>query len=169
MPLIGENNEKEKLAKVPVPIPTTIETSVEPVETPTEQAHISRADLEQIMRNVISELKHEVAVPSGATITKDENGVVSVNINEMKKSSSELIKTQEDAKYRFACEYTMEVLGCYVKERDIPTLLIRVGLFQRASTPDWDPRSAKEIEAGVKIRRIEVSAPVEKWALLHYD
>lgn len=170
MPLIGENNEKEKLAKVPVPvpIPTTIETSVEPVAAPTEQAHISRADLEQIMRNVMSELKREVAVPTGATITKDEDGIVSVNINEMKNSASELVRTQEDAKYRFACEYTMKVLGSYIKQRDVPTLLFRLGLFQRASTPKWDPRSSEDIEAGGKIQRIEVSAPVEKWALLHY-
>ena len=33
----------------------------------------------------MADLKREVAVPSGATITKDEDGIVSVNINEMKK------------------------------------------------------------------------------------
>ena len=116
----------------------------------------------------MSDLKREVAVPTGATITKDEDGIVSVNINEMKNSASELVRTQEDAKYRFACEYTMKVLGSYIKQRDVPTLLFRLGLFQRASTPNWDPRSSEDIEAGVKIQRIEVSAPVEKWALLHY-
>lgn len=168
MPLIGDNTEKEKLVKVTAPLPPKIETSAEPVETPIEQAHVSRDDLEQIMRNVMSDLKREVAVPTGATITKDENGTVSVNINEMKNSASELIQTREDAMYRFACEYTIEVLGSYVKQRDVPTLLLRLGLFQKASTPNWDPRSTEEIEAGAKIRRIEVSAPVEKWALLHY-
>lgn len=117
----------------------------------------------------MSDLKREVAVPIGTTITKDEDGIVSVNINEMKNSASELVRTQEDAKYRFACEYTMKVLGSYIKQRDVPTLLFRLGLFQRASTPNWDPRSSGYIEAGVEIQRIEVSAPVEKWALLHYD
>lgn len=116
----------------------------------------------------MADLKHEVAVPAGATISKDEDGIVSVNINEMKNSASELVRTQEDAKYRFACEYTMKVLGSYIKQRDVPTLLFRLGLFQRASTPNWDPRSSEDIEAGGKIQRIEVSAPVEKWALLHY-
>lgn len=116
----------------------------------------------------MSDLKREVAVPTGATISKDEDGIVSVNINEMKNSASELIQTREDAVYRFACEYTIEVLGSYVKQRDVPTLLLKLGLFHKASTPNWDPRSTEEIEAGGKIRRIEVSAPVEKWALLHY-
>lgn len=116
----------------------------------------------------MADLKREVAVPAGATISKDEDGVVSVNINEMKNSASELIQTREDAIYRFACEYSIEVLGSYVKQRDVPTLLLKLGLFQKASTPNWDPRSTEEIEAGGKIRRIEVSAPVEKWALLHY-
>ena len=164
MPLIGEKKGKEEMVKVPVSQPITEETSV---ERPTE-ATVSRDDLEQIMRNVMSDLKREVAVPTGATITKDDDGIVSVNINEMKNSASELVRTQEDAKYRFACEYTMKVLGSYIKQRDVPTLLFRLGLFQRASTPNWDPRSSEDIEAGVKIQRIEVSAPVEKWALLHY-
>ena len=168
MPLIGEKKGKEEMVKVPVSRPITEETSVEQTTVPPEQAPVSRDDLEQIMRNVMSDLKREVAVPTGATITKDEDGIVSVNINEMKNSASELVRTQEDAKYRFACEYTMEVLGSYIKQRDVPTLLFRLGLFQRASTPNWDPRSSEDIEAGVKIQRIEVSAPVEKWALLHY-
>ena len=168
MPLIGEKKGKEEMVKVPVSRPIAEETSVEQTTVPLEQATISRDDLEQIMRNVMSDLKREVAVPTGATITKDEDGIVSVNINEMKNSASELVRTQEDAKYRFACEYTMKVLGSYIKQRDVPILLFRLGLFQRASTPNWDPRSSEDIEAGVKIQRIEVSAPVEKWALLHY-
>ena len=168
MPLIGENKGKEEMVKVPASQPIAEETSVERPTVPLEQAPISRDDLEQIMRNVMSDLKREVAVPTGATITKDEDGIVSVNINEMKNSASELVRTQEDAKYRFACEYTMKVLGSYIKQRDVPTLLFRLGLFQRASTPNWDPRSSEDIEAGIKIQRIEVSAPVEKWALLHY-
>lgn len=168
MPLIGEKKGKEEMVKVPVSQPITEETSVGQTTVPLEQATVSRDDLEQIMRNVMSDLKREVAVPTGATITKDEDGIVSVNINEMKNSASELVRTQEDAKYRFACEYTMKVLGSYIKQRDVPTLLFRLGLFQRASTPKWDPRSSEDIEAGGKIQRIEVSAPVEKWALLHY-
>ena len=116
----------------------------------------------------MADLKREVAVPSGQRLQKTKMAFVSVNINEMKNSASELVRTQEDAKYRFACEYTMKVLGSYIKQRDVPTLLFRLGLFQRASTPNWDPRSSEDIEAGVKIQRIEVSAPVEKWALLHY-
>lgn len=168
MPLIGEKKGKEEMVKFPVSRPIAEETSVGQTTVPLEQATVSHDDLEQIMRNVMSDLKREVAVPTGATITKDEDGIVSVNINEMKNSASELVRTQEDAKYRFACEYTMKVLGSYIKQRDVPTLLFRLGLFQRASTPNWDPRSSEDIEAGVKIQRIEVSAPVEKWALLHY-
>lgn len=168
MPLIGEKKGKEEMVKVPASQPIAEETSVERPTVPLEQAPILRDDLEQIMRNVMSDMKREVAVPTGATITKDEDGIVSVNINEMKNSASELVRTQEDAKYRFTCEYTMKVLGSYIKQRDVPTLLFRLGLFQRASTPNWDPRSSEDIEAGIKIQRIEVSAPVEKWALLHY-
>lgn len=168
MPLIGENKEKEEKVKAPIPQLLATESSVEQPTPSPEQTAVSRDDLEKIMRNVMADLKREVAVPSGATISKDEDGVVSVNINEMKNSASELIQTREDAVYRFACEYTIEVLGSYVKQRDVPTLLLRLGLFQKASTPNWDPRSTEEIEAGGKIRRIEVSAPVEKWALLHY-
>ena len=120
MPLIGEKKGKEEMVKVPVSRPIAEETSVEQTTVPLEQATISRDDLEQIMRNVMSDLKREVAVPTGATITKDEDGIVSVNINEMKNSASELVRTQEDAKYRFACEYTMKVLGSYIKQRDVP-------------------------------------------------
>lgn len=166
MPLIGENKEKEEKVKAPSPQPLATESSVK--QPSPEQAAVSRDDLEKIMRDVMADLKREVAVPTGATISKDEDGIVSVNINEMKNSASELIQTREDAVYRFACEYTIEVLGSYVKQRDVPTLLLKLGLFQKASTPNWDPRSTEEIEAGGKIRRIEVSAPVEKWALLHY-
>lgn len=168
MPLIGENKEKKEKVKAPLPQPLATESSAEQPSSSPEQAAVSRDDLEKIMRDVMADLKHEVAVPAGATISKDEDGIVSVNINEMKNSASELVRTQEDAKYRFACEYTMKVLGSYIKQRDVPTLLFRLGLFQRASTPNWDPRSSEDIEAGGKIQRIEVSAPVEKWALLHY-
>ena len=168
MPLIGENKGKEEKVKAPLPQPLATESSAEQTSPSPEQATVSRDDLEKIMRDVMADLKREVAVPIGATISKDEDGIVSVNINEMKNSASELVRTQEDAKYRFACEYTMKVLGSYIKQRDVPTLLFRLGLFQRASTPNWDPRSSEDIEAGVKIQRIEVSAPVEKWALLHY-
>ena len=168
MPLIGENKGKEEKVKAPLPQPLATESSAEQPSSSPEQAAVSRDDLEKIMRDVMADLKHEVAVPAGATISKDEDGFVSVNINEMKNSASELVRTQEDAKYRFACEYTMKVLGNYIKQRDVPTLLFRLGLFQRVSTPNWDPRSSEDIEAGGKIQRIEVSAPVEKWALLHY-
>lgn len=168
MPLIGENKEKEEKAKALITQPSTPDAPVSESTSQPEQSSVSRDDLEKIMRDVMADLKREVAVPTGATITKDEDGIVSVNINEMKNSASELVRTQEDAKYRFACEYTMKVLGSYIKQRDVPTLLFRLGLFQRASTPNWDPRSSEDIEAGVKIQRIEVSAPVEKWALLHY-
>lgn len=167
MPLIGEKKEKEEEVKAP-PQPLAVESSVEQTTLSLEQTSVSRDDLEKIMRDVMTDLKREVAVPTGATISKDEDGVVSVNINEMKNSASELIQTREDAVYRFACEYTIEVLGSYIKQRDVPMLLLRLGLFQKASTPKWDPRSTEEIEAGGKIRRIEVSSPVEKWALLHY-
>lgn len=168
MPLIGENKEKEEKAKALITQPSTPDAPVSESTSQPERSSVSRDDLEKIMRDVMADLKREVAVPTGATITKDEDGIVSVNINEMKNSASELVRTQEDAKYRFACEYTMKVLGSYIKQRDVPTLLFRLGLFQRASTPNWDPRSSEDIEAGVKIQRIEVSAPVEKWALLHY-
>lgn len=168
MPLIGENKGKEEKVKAPLPQPLATESLAEQTSPSPEQATVSRDDLEKIMRDVMADLKREVAVPIGATISKDEDGIVSVNINEMKNSASELVRTQEDAKYRFACEYTMKVLGSYIKQRDVPTLLFRLGLFQRASTPNWDPRSSEDIEAEGKIQRIEVSAPVEKWALLHY-
>lgn len=168
MPLIGENKEKEEKAKALITQPSTPDAPVSESTSQPEQSSVSRDDLEKIMRDVMADLKREVAVPIGATISKDEDGIVSVNINEMKNSASELIQTREDAIYRFACEYTIEVLGSYVKQRDVPTLLLKLGLFQKASTPNWDPRSTEEIEAGGKIRRIEVSAPVEKWALLHY-
>lgn len=117
MPLIGENKEKEEQVKAPSPQPLATESSVELPSPSPEQGALSRDDLEQIMRNVMSDLKREVAVPTGATISKDEDGIVSVNINEMKNSASELIQTREDAVYRFACEYTIEVLGSYVKHR----------------------------------------------------
>lgn len=168
MPLIGEKKEKEEEEVKAPPQPLAVESSVEQTTPSLEQTSVSRDDLEKIMRDVMTDLKREIAVPTGATISKDEDGVVSVNINEMKNSATELIQTREDAVYRFACEYTIEVLGSYIKQRDVPMLLLRLGLFQKASTPKWDPRSTEEIEAGGKIRRIEVSSPVEKWALLHY-
>lgn len=84
MPLIGENKEKEEKVKAP-PQPLAPESSSEQTPPSLEQTSVSRNDLEQIMRNVMSDLKREVAVPTGATITKDEDGIVSVNINEMKK------------------------------------------------------------------------------------
>ena len=148
MPLIGEKKGKEEMVKVPVSQPIAEETSVGQTTVPLEQATVSRGDLEKIMRDVMADLKREVAVPTGATITKDEDGFVSVNINEMKNSASELVRTQEDAKYRFACEYTMKVLGSYIKQRDVPTLLFRLGLFQRASTPNWGLEVQKILKRG---------------------
>ena len=152
MPLIGEKKGKEEMVKVPVSQPITEGTSVERPTVPLEQATVSRDDLEQIMRNVMSDVKREVAVPTGATITKDEDGIVSVNINEMKNSASELVRTQEDAKYRFACEYTMKVLGSYIKQRDVPTLLFRLGLFQRLPHPTGTLEVQKILKPGAKFR-----------------
>lgn len=82
MPLIGENKGKEEKGKATSPQPLATESSVE--QTSPEQAAVSRDDLEKIMRDVTADLKREVAVPTGATISKDEDGIVSVNINEMK-------------------------------------------------------------------------------------
>lgn len=98
MPLIGENKGKEEKGKAPSPQPLATESSVE--QTSPEQAAASRDDLEKIMRDVTADLKREVAVPTGATISKDEDGIVSVNINEMKNLASELIQTRENAVYR---------------------------------------------------------------------
>ena len=70
MPLIGENKEKEEKVKAPSPQPLATESSVELPSPSPEQAAVSRNDLEQIMRNVMSDLKREVAVPTGATIFK---------------------------------------------------------------------------------------------------
>lgn len=64
MPLIGEKKGKEEMAKVPVSRPITEETSVERPTVPLEQASVSRDDLEQIMRDVMADLKREVAVPT---------------------------------------------------------------------------------------------------------
>lgn len=94
MPLIGENKEKEEKVKAPSPQPLATESSVELPSPSPEQGAVSRDDLEQIMRNVMSDLKREVAVPTGATISKDEDGIVSVNINEMKKFG---IRTHTDS------------------------------------------------------------------------
>lgn len=82
MPLIDENKGKEEKGKAPSPQPLATESSVE--QTSPEQAAVSRDDLGKIMRDVTADLKREVAVPTGATISKDEDGIVSVNINEMK-------------------------------------------------------------------------------------
>ncbi|WP_280123262.1 hypothetical protein, partial [Duncaniella muricolitica] len=71
-------------------------------------------------------------------------------------------------KYRFACEYTAEKLGPYVKPCDLEKLFFRLGLFQRASSPNWDSRTPEEIEANIPAARIEVASPIEKWALLHF-
>lgn len=152
MPLIGEKKGKEEMVKVPVSQPIAEETSVGQTTVPLEQATVSRDDLEKIMRDVMADLKREVAVPTGATITKDEDGFVSVNINEMKNSASELVRTQEDAKYRFACEYTMKVLGSYIKQRDVPTLLFRLGLFQRLPHPTGTLEVQKILKPGSKFK-----------------
>lgn len=55
MPLIGE--KKEEMVKVPVSRPITEETSVGQTTVPPEQATVSRNDLEQIMRNVMSDTR----------------------------------------------------------------------------------------------------------------
>ena len=95
MPLIGENKEKEEKAKALITQPSTPDAPVSESTSQPERSSVSRDDLEKIMRDVMADLKREVAVPTGATITKDEDGIVSVNINEMKNSASELVRTQE--------------------------------------------------------------------------
>lgn len=163
MPLIGDKEEKKDKARQFVAVSQSVES-----QSPAKEEHISRGDIEDMMLNVVSKLRNETAIPPEASIKKDENGVVSFNINDMKESAASLVKSQEDAKYRLACEYAAEMLGPYLKPRDLETLFFRLGLFQKASTPNWDPRSSEEIEAGGKAVRIEVASPVEKWALLHY-
>ena len=91
MPLIGENKEKEEKAKALITQPSTPDAPVSESTSQPERSSVSRDDLEKIMRDVMADLKREVAVPTGATITKDEDGIVSVNINEMKNSASELV------------------------------------------------------------------------------
>ena len=163
MPLIGDKEEKKEKVIQSVAVSQPVESS-----TPAKEEPLSRGDIENMMLNVVSKLRNETAIPPEASIKKDETGVVSFNINDMKESAATLVKSQEDAKYRLACEYAAEMLGPYLKPRDLETLFFRLGLFQKASTPNWDPRSSEDIEAGGKAVRIEVASPVEKWALLHY-
>lgn len=114
-------------------------------------------------------MRQETAISPEASLKKhDETGVVSFNINDMKESAASLVQSQEDAKYRFACEYSAEKLGMYVKPCNLELLFFRLGMFQKASSPNWDPRTREEIKAGIEAVRIEVASPVEKWALLHY-
>ena len=159
MPLIGDKEEKQN--KI---IPQVSAISESESQSPEIKEPLSRRDIEDMMLNVISKLRHETAIPPEASLKKDENGVVSFNINDMKESAASLVKSQEDAIYRFACEYSAEKLGMYVKPRDLETLFFRLGLFQKASTPNWGTRSCEDIEAGIETKRIEVASPVEKWA-----
>lgn len=163
MPLIGDKEEKKEKIIQTVAVPQPVES-----QSPAKEDPLSRGDIEDMMLNVVSKLRNETAIPSETSIKKEENGVVSFNINDMKESAASLVKSQEDAKYRLACEYAAEMLGPYLKPRHLEILFFRLGLFQKASTPNWDPRSSEEIEAGGKAVRIEVASPVEKWALLHY-
>ncbi len=69
-------------------------------------------DFEDMMLSVVSKLRQETAIPPETTLKKkDETGVVSFNLNDIKESAASLVKSQEDAKYRFACEYTAEKLA----------------------------------------------------------
>lgn len=163
MPLIGDKEEKKEKATQSVNVSQPVES-----HSPEKEEPLSRGDIENMMLNVVSKLRNETAIPPEASIKKDENGVVSFNINDMKESAASLVKSQEDAKYRLSCEYAAEMLGPYLKPRDLEILFFRLGLFQKASTPNWDPRSSEEIKAGGKAVRIEVASPVEKWTLLHY-
>ena len=168
MPLIGDTEEKE--AKIVQQIP--VSQPVIDINSSTPQAKekpLSRGDFEDMMLNVVTKLRQETAIPPEASLKKhDETGVVSFNINDMKESAASLVQSQEDAKYRFACEYTAEKLGPYVKPCDLEKLFFRLGLFQRASSPNWDSRTPEEIEANIPTARIEVASPIEKWALLHF-
>lgn len=168
MPLIGETEEKE--AKIVQQIP--VSQPVIDINSSTPQSKerpLSRGDFEDMMLNVVTKLRQETAIPPEASLKKhDETGVVSFNINDMKESAASLVQSQEDAKYRFACEYTAEKLGPYVKPCDLEKLFFRLGLFQRASSPNWDSRTPEEIEANIPAARIEVASPIEKWALLHF-
>lgn len=118
MPLIGEKKGKEEMAKVPVSRPITEETSVERPTVPLEQASVSRDDLEQIMRDVMADLKREVAVPTGATITKDEDGIVSVNMyqpnklkNTLKLSSKNIASFRTSSSSPISTASTMTILS----------------------------------------------------------
>ena len=168
MPLIGETEEKE--AKIVQQIP--VSQPVIDINSSTPQSKerpLSRGDFEDMMLNVVTKLRQETAIPPEASLKKhDETGVVSFNINDMKESAASLVQSQEDTKYRFACEYTAEKLGPYVKPCDLEKLFFRLGLFQRASSPNWDSRTPEEIEANIPAARIEVASPIEKWALLHF-
>ena len=85
---------------------------------------LSRGDFEDMMLIVVTKLRQETAILPEASLKKhDENGVVSFNINDMKESAASLVQSQEDAKYRFACEYTSEKSGLYVKPCDLEILL----------------------------------------------
>ena len=168
MPLIGEKEEKETKIVQPIPVSQPVINTADPTP-PVKEKPLSRGDFEDMMLNVITKLRQETAIPPEAQLKKhDETGVVSFNINDMKESAASLVQSQEDAKYRFACEYTAEKLGSYVKPHSLETLFFRLGMFQKASSPNWDPRTPEEIEAGIEAVRIEVASPVEKWALLHY-
>lgn len=70
VPLIGEKKGKEEMVKVPVSRPITEETSVGQTTVPLEQATVSRDDLEQIMRNVMSDLKRELQFRQGQRLQK---------------------------------------------------------------------------------------------------
>ena len=167
MPLIGEKEEKETIVQ-PIPVSHPVINTADPTP-PVKEKPLSRGDFEDMMLNVITKLRQETAIPPEASLKKhDETGVVSFNINDMKESAASLVQSQEDAKYRFACEYSAEKLGMYVKPCNLELLFFRLGMFQKASSPNWDPRTREEIKAGIKAVRIEVASPVEKWALLHY-
>ena len=141
MPLIGETEEKE--AKIVQQIP--VSQPVIDINSSTPQSKerpLSRGDFEDMMLNVVTKLRQETAIPPEASLKKhDETGVVSFNINDMKESAASLVQSQEDTKYRFACEYTAEKLGPYVK----------LCVLQN-----------------IPAARIEVASPIEKWALLHF-
>ncbi len=168
MPLIGEREETEANLVQSITVSPPI-TDADTSQISVKEDSLSRRDFEDMMLSVVSKLRQETAIPPEETLKKkDETGVVSFNLNDMKESAASLVKSQEDAKYRFACEYTAEKLGSYIKTRDWEKLFFRLGLFQRASSPNWDPRTQEEIEVGIPAVRIEVASPVEKWALLHY-
>ena len=108
MPLIGEKEEKETKIVQPIPVSQLVINTAEPTP-PVKEKPLSRGDFEDMMLNVITKLRQETAIPPEASLKKhDETGVVSFNINDMKESAASLVQSQEDAKYRFACEYSAE-------------------------------------------------------------